>query len=170
MLFHSGNKVVKHCPEGHVMEMAWRLCPKCTGRQQPREAERDLMERTRIFGAPVVQEAVLEAPPDWIAKLTVTSGAAAGREVEIMAGRWKIGRAPRAELGFETVALPEPSMSRDHFVLEAGVAAVILRDLGSTNGTLVNGQRVERHVLREGDIVHAGAAEMRVQLSLRTPS
>jgi pSer/pThr/pTyr-binding forkhead associated (FHA) protein len=57
-------------------------------------------------------------------------------------------------------------MSRDHFALEAGLAAVVLRDLGSTNGTFVNNTRVERHMLAEGDIVRAGATSFQVRLSL----
>ena len=61
-------------------------------------------------------------------------------------------------------------MSRDHFALEAGVAAVVLRDLGSTNGTHVNGSRVDRHILADGDLVRAGETSFRVRLSLGSPS
>ena len=57
-------------------------------------------------------------------------------------------------------------MSRDHFALEVGVAAVILRDLGSTNGTFVNGSRVERYILAPGDSVRAGETIFRVELNL----
>ena len=70
----------------------------------------------------------------------------------------------------QLVGLPDPSMSRDHFALEAGVAAVVLRDLGSTNGTFVNEARVERHMLAEGDMVRAGATSLRVRLSLGGPA
>src|SRR5262252_642764 len=33
MPFARGRKVVKRCPQGHEMEMAWRDCPRCTGRR-----------------------------------------------------------------------------------------------------------------------------------------
>ncbi len=148
------------------MQMTWRTCPRCTGREARDEvAGRDMADATVILGAaPVRAKAPPAAPPDWVAQLAVSQGADAGRTLDIKAGRWKFGRAPKAEPGFETVTLAEPGMSRDHFALEAGTAAVVLRDLGSTNGTYVNGQRVERHILQEGDVIQAGGTALRVKL------
>ncbi len=42
---------------------------------------------------------------------------------------------------------------------------LVLRDLGSSNGTLLNGSPVERAVLRSGDMIEIGALELRVQIS-----
>jgi serine/threonine-protein kinase len=47
-------------------------------------------------------------------------------------------------------------MSRNHFLIEFNPPACYLRDLGSTNGTKVNGIRVESARLREGDAITAG--------------
>lgn len=164
MVFGTGPKVVKHCPEGHVMEMAWRTCPRCTGRTARAEVTgRDMADATVILGAPPVK-APPPPPPDWVAQLVVTAGPAAGKTFDVKAGRWKFGRSPKAEPGFEIVPVPEPGMSRDHFALEAGKAAVILRDLGSTNGTFVNGQRAERHVLKDGDVIQTGSSAFTVRL------
>jgi len=168
MVFGLGPKVLKHCPQGHVMQMTWRTCPRCTGQKARDEvAGRDMADATVILGASPVKAEKPAPPPDWVAQLTVTAGAAAGSRFDLKPGRWKVGRAPREEPGFERIALDEPGLSRDHFVLEAGAAAVILRDLGSTNGTFVNGNRVERHVLQEGDVVQAGATALHVRLALR---
>lgn len=154
------------------MEMAWRSCPRCSG-GRPAEAApaRDMTEMTMIFGAPPVEREAPAAPvrPEWIVCLSATTGPAAGRKVEAMPGRYKLGRAPREESGFTVVAFGDSGMSRDHFALEVGVAAVILRDLGSTNGTFVNGSRVERHILSPGDSLRAGETIFRVELNLAGP-
>ena len=168
MVFGTGPKVLKHCPEGHVMEMTWRTCPRCTG-QKPRDelAGRDMADATVILGAAPVKPPP-PPPPDWAAQLAATAGPAAGKTFDIKAGRWKFGRQPGNEPGFEVVAIAEPGMSRDHFALEAGTAAVILRDLGSTNGTFVNGGRAERHVLQDGDVIQTGGSAFTVKLPPRT--
>ena len=168
-------KVIKHCPQGHEMPMSEAVCPRCSGGRVPREsapAGRDMAEATMIFGAPPVQR---EPEPvarkvDYVALLTARSGPESGRQIEVTVGRWKLGKAPRAEEGFQLITVPDAFMSRDHFALEAGVAAVILRDLGSTNGTLVNGSRIERHMLREGDEIRAGESLFKVSLSLKAGS
>jgi S-DNA-T family DNA segregation ATPase FtsK/SpoIIIE len=173
MPFRPSPKVVKHCPEGHVMEMAWRTCPRCTGRRAVSEGPgRDMADATVVFGAPpVAAPAPVPAPPPaWVARFEATHGPFAGRSVEVTPGRWKIGRGPRPEPGSVTVQIPDPGMSRDHFALEAGVAAVVMRDLGSTNGTYVNGARMERRILEDGDTLKAGESQFRVHLALRPPA
>ncbi len=168
-----GSKVVKHCPKGHLMEMAWRSCPQCTGGQPAVQARRrDMTEMTMILGVPPVSRAEVAAPlkPQWSVCLSATTGPATGQRLEAMPGRYKLGRAPRDEAGFTAVAFGDGGMSRDHFALEVGVAAVILRDLGSTNGTFVNGSRIERHILAPGDSVRAGETIFTVELNLGGPA
>lgn len=166
-------KVIKHCPQGHEMPMSATVCPRCSGGRVPRDvapAGRDMADATMIFGAPPVLPPEPEVRKvNYVALLTARSGPEKGREIEITAGRWKLGKAPKEEAGFSLVTVPDSFMSRDHFALEAGVAAVILRDLGSTNGTLVNGSRIERHMLREGDEVRAGETTYKVSLATSSP-
>src|SRR3954469_26057415 len=57
-----------------------------------------------------------------------------------------VGRHPHCD-----VRLPSIRVSRRHCCLTEVDAIVIVRDLGSTNGTLINGQRVEAGRLRPGD-------------------
>ena len=155
------------------MEMAWRVCPRCSGREARAEVTgRDLTDATIMLDAPVRPPAPTPAvvAPTWVALLSATSGPFAGRDFEIQPGRFKFGRAPRSDGDATLHAVPDQGMSRDHFALEAGVAAVILRDLGSTNGTFVNGSRIERHVLHEGDQIRAGDSAFGVRLSLKAPS
>ena len=49
-------------------------------------------------------------------------------------------------------------LSREHFLIEFNPPLCVLKDLGSTNGTKVNGLRVESARLRDGDVIAAGAS------------
>jgi signal transduction histidine kinase len=72
-------------------------------------------------------------------------------------GELVVGRAPTCEL-----AINDPRLSRRHarFFLEEGDLHV--EDLGSPNGTLVNGQRIGRARLRAGDSIIVGKTELKV--------
>jgi serine/threonine-protein kinase len=61
--------------------------------------------------------------------------------------------------------IPEDSaLSRDHFLIEVDPPRCELRDLGSTNGTYVNGCRVERIRLNSDDRIAAGQSLFRVRV------
>ena len=49
------------------------------------------------------------------------------------------------------VRIASPRVSRRHCCLALARDCVLVRDLGSTNGTRINGRRVDRGVLRPGD-------------------
>jgi hypothetical protein len=74
-----------------------------------------------------------------------------GTRHELSTGRNVIGRGTEAD-----IRLPDTGVSRKHVdvVLDGGSATVV--DLGSTNGTLVNGRRVNRQVLADGDVIRIG--------------
>jgi eukaryotic-like serine/threonine-protein kinase len=61
--------------------------------------------------------------------------------------------------------MPEDvALSRDHFMIEINPPQCELRDLGSTNGTFVNNQKVDRIQLASGDIIAAGHSVFRVRV------
>jgi hypothetical protein len=63
--------------------------------------------------------------------------------------------------------MPEDmALSRDHFMIEINPPQCELRDLGSTNGTFVNNQRVDRVRLVSGDMIAAGQSVFRVGVKL----
>ena len=75
--------------------------------------------------------------------------------------RFTIGRAEACDM-----VLPDPSVSRWHASLKRDEGGWMLDDLGSTNGTRVNGWRVRAWVpVRDGDLVSFGA----VTFVLRAP-
>ncbi len=58
------------------------------------------------------------------------------------------------------LSLPEdPGLSRRHFSVRHAAASCVLDDLKSRNGTAINRpeQRVQQHVLRDGDLILAGS-------------
>jgi len=85
--------------------------------------------------------------------LRVTAGPHSGQEYVIdRHDTYTVGRSSRAHFP----AHLDLMLSREHFKLESQIPLCYLIDLGSTNGTKVNGLRVERVLLREGDIIQAG--------------
>lgn len=70
-----------------------------------------------------------------------------------------VGRATRADF-----ILDAALVSRVHCRLTADKSdQLIVEDLGSTNGTIVNGRTVSRQVLKPGDVVTIGRVEFAVE-------
>ncbi|OJW23472.1 MAG: serine/threonine protein kinase [Planctomycetales bacterium 71-10] len=91
--------------------------------------------------------------------LRVTSGPHAGEERLIdRSDPFIVGRSSRAAFPMTGDLL----LSREHFRIEKATGVYHLIDLGSTNGTKVNGLRVQRVMLREGDVVAAGQSGFEV--------
>jgi pSer/pThr/pTyr-binding forkhead associated (FHA) protein len=63
----------------------------------------------------------------------------------------------------EPTDLTDPSVSRMHFSLTMGGGYVLLQELGSKTGTLVNNQRVDSEkVLKPGDLIVIGASYLQL--------
>ena len=59
-----------------------------------------------------------------------------------------------------------PWVSRQHCLLQVSADHVRLRDLGSSNGTLLNGQRIsEERTLQDGDLIEIGPVVLKIQLT-----
>ena len=66
------------------------------------------------------------------------------------------------------VRLDDPCVSRRHCVIEPTEERVIVRDLASTNGTLLNGIRVPAAELRPGLVLTLGATRVRIAMDTKT--
>ncbi len=103
------------------------------------------------------KHAVQKSPAD--APLRVLVRLEGGSEVVYPIGRrTSIGRTPDNDIQIDVT-----NISRHHAVLLSGAEQCVVEDLNSTNGVLVNGQRVNRQVLRDGDALRIGKVEFRFQ-------
>jgi pSer/pThr/pTyr-binding forkhead associated (FHA) protein len=95
----------------------------------------------------------------WV--ISTEEGAASPFTFRILPGNIKtIGRASRADFIVEATLV-----SRLHCRLSAGATELEVVDLDSTNGTYVNGQRVERAALKAGDTLGVGKVSFLVSRS-----
>lgn len=86
------------------------------------------------------------------ASLRVINGIAAGRVLTLSMGRTvAIGRAPTNDL-----ELADPAISGEHCRVKPEDGGYVIYDVESTNGTLVNGVPIDRHVLKPGDVISLG--------------
>jgi pSer/pThr/pTyr-binding forkhead associated (FHA) protein len=105
-----------------------------------------------------------------VAYLDIVSGPGAGTG-HVVEGKLNVGRGRSADL-----ALDDPAVSSEHASISVEGLTLVIEDLGSSNGTFVNGERIEDAVrLGVGDRIRVGDTEIAVRLEsgepdLRTPT
>jgi predicted Zn finger-like uncharacterized protein len=113
-----------------------------TKTQKRRVAEGDTdVGSSTITGKDLHKMGILELPKDKRFSLAVIQGAATGQIYQITKTRVSIGRSGA------DINLDDPEASRQHAVVEIVGDHAILRDLGSTNGTFIDLERIEQSVL-----------------------
>ncbi len=97
-------------------------------------------------------------PEEGVASVTLPDG----RRVLLEGGTLSIGRLPECDL-----AVADPNVSRHHAeVRRAADGNWVVVDVGSTNGTRVNGQRIGgSHQLQSGDEITVGSTNLRFEVS-----
>ena len=92
--------------------------------------------------------------------LVIVGGAYAGQQIQVSDGQiFRIGRTEKSDF-----AIPSDTyLSGAHFEVACDQNEGRIRDLGSANGTFVNGLRIEQASLREGDHIAAGETLFVVQ-------
>ena len=93
----------------------------------------------------------------WCVDVEKGSRAMRGLHVDVL-GPVVVGRSPSSD-----IVIDEPYVSATHARFTIQGPALVLEDLGSTNGTMVNGHGIDQPVtLRDGDEVQVGDTVMRV--------
>src|SRR3954454_4122241 len=102
-------------------------------------------------------------------QLVVVQGKPEGKTIPLAIPRFKIGRGEGCQLRPNN-----DQVSREHAMFEVGPEAVFVQDLGSRNGTDVNGKRLNAHdpyKLKNGDLVKVGPLTFAVSIEgAPTPS
>ncbi len=93
------------------------------------------------------------------ASVRVMRGFFEGLELPLDRDWLVVGRGRGADL-----VIHEGTISRAHAALGYGEKGFFVQDLGSTNGTFVNGHRLERAALGDGDEVQLGKLLLQVRL------
>ncbi len=92
-------------------------------------------------------------------KLVVLSEGLTGRTHELKAEKTTIGRVED-----NTFQIPDPSVSSHHCEVLVRGTEVLVRDLGSTNGSFINGQPITEAVLKPSQILRLGQVEVRLEV------
>lgn len=85
------------------------------------------------------------------ANFVVLAGQDIGKNFPIQKSEFSIGRGESCD-----ICINDEDVSRNHARVTVLASAIVLEDLGSTNGTLVNGEKIQRHILNDGDRVQVG--------------
>src|SRR5436190_20473292 len=98
-----------------------------------------------------------------MAKLVLLSAGMTGRTHDLKAEKTTVGRVED-----NTFQIAEPSVSSHHAEVLLRGNDVVVRDLNSTNGTFINGEKITESAIKPGQILRLGQIEMR--LEIETPA
>ena len=100
-------------------------------------------------------------------QLRIVGGPDAGRVIPLARGSHRVGRGRVAD-----IRLLDPDVSREHLEITTGLSGVGIRDLGSTNGTWLDGDEIaaEVQLTRFGQLLRAGNTSLSVVASSEPPA
>jgi len=157
----------RRCPQCGADLTAEGACPACARGRSPQGAKTVMVAARPAPDAIATPEpagdelARVPLPGGWEIVLDVVEGPDEGASFPVTRSRVLIGR------GAVDIALKDRKVSRRHASLEVyGGTCVLLKDLGSTNGTFVNGQRVSAVELQDGDEIRIGATKVAVTIAM----
>jgi pSer/pThr/pTyr-binding forkhead associated (FHA) protein len=101
------------------------------------------------------------------AKLILSMDGLVLKEIQLNKERMTIGRKPHNDIQIDNLAV-----SGEHAVIVTILSDSFLEDLGSTNGTFVNGQSVKKHFLQNGDTIELGKYRLKYinEVAQQTPA
>ncbi|WP_313950513.1 FHA domain-containing protein [Accumulibacter sp.] len=99
-----------------------------------------------------------------MAKLVLSMDGLVLKEIPLLKERISIGRKAHNDIQIDNMAI-----SGEHAAVVTILNDSFLEDLNSTNGTLVNGQSVKKHFLKDGDAIELGKYKMKYLTVAVTP-
>lgn len=149
---HASAPVYQQAPAAPAAVAAPAVAPVATAAAQPQPAAQPAPQTVRV--APAVPAPAPAAP---VASATCLL-------IDRQSGRTYTAAAPRTIVGRERtpggVVLHDPNVSRSHAELSHDGQGWRIRDLNSTNGTLVNDVDVDECPLRDGDLITLGLTNL----------
>ena len=94
---------------------------------------------------------ISEKPTGKEACLVVIYGAELGKKYNLNTASLVVGRSSKCD-----IQIDQESVSRNHSKIVNTGKSILIRDLGSTNGTYVNDEPIDEYVLRDGDLIKIG--------------
>src|ERR1700704_4382088 len=91
-----------------------------------------------------------------MAKLILSMDGLVLKEISLTKERTTIGRKPHNDIQIDNLAV-----SGEHAVIGTILNDSFLEDLGSTNGTMVNGNAIKKHFLQNNDVVELGKYKLK---------
>ena len=99
-----------------------------------------------------------------MAKLILSMDGLVLKEIPLTKERTTIGRKPHNDIQIDNLAV-----SGEHALIVTILNDSFLEDLGSTNGTLVNGAPIKKHFLQPNDVIELGKYKLKYINELLTP-
>lgn len=137
------------CPNGHIIPASSLICPICQKNLKDLE-----LPETRVALEPVAPS---EGNPlcGW---LVVLEGSLQGEDFHLREGKNIIGSSPPCE-----IQLQDEGIEDRHASIRFSSNQWTLTDLDSESGTFLNGKRIYRHELKDGDRIVIGKSLLRVK-------
>jgi len=142
------NQVI--CPNGHIVPAQALFCPVC----QKNLKDLDLPE-TKVELEPVTSS---EERPlcGW---LVVLEGSLQGEDFHLYEGRNIVGSSPQCQIHLQDEGVQDQQAS-----IRFSSNQWTVTDLDSDSGTFLNGKRIYRHELKDGDKIMIGRALLRIKM------
>lgn len=115
-------------------------------------------DRSLPLGQVQVSSATLQLEVEWLPTLEIT-----GRRYVLTKPQTSVGRDESAD-----IQIDDSGLSRRHFEVLWNGERAALRDLGSTNGTSVNGRKVKEQAISSETLIQAGRSEFVFRLLAKT--
>ena len=138
--------------------------------EQMRQQGQEFMRKAQEIQSQMQSTPTVVPPNKFDLKSTMISGGGGAPVLLVSAGTFSnnfylnkptinIGRAANND-----IMIPEQTISNRHASITIENGSFFLTDLGSTNGTFLNGTRIDRGILKKGDVIKFGAANCRFEI------